>query len=74
MEGKIIDFMLDTGAQNSLFLNVDGSITGKKIFVSKGHRGKAQLMDYPKNSGFRTRLNNSFIYGDSRKPISLAGP
>ena len=57
-----------------MFLNVDGSITDKKKLCLRGYRGKALLMDYPKKSGFRTRLNNSFIYGDSKKPISLVGP
>ena len=58
-----------------MFLNVDGSITDKKKYLClRGYRCKALLMNYPKESRFRTRLNNSFICGDSKKPISLFGP
>lgn len=48
VEGKPVEFLVDTGAQHSALLNSSGPIL-KKVLGRRGYCTLAIFMDYPKN-------------------------
>jgi hypothetical protein len=74
MEGKLLDFLVDTEAQHSVLLKAEGLLTSKRSWGGGGRTGTKQYFHgLPKTSGLRDGTGNQFIHGHSLVPLPLTG-
>lgn len=71
VEGKPVQFLVDTGAQHSVLLESAGPLSNKKIFSSRGNWEQTVFMDYWKNGGTWHGQGNPFVPRHPRVPLPL---